>query len=567
MKTKYEYGKLALALGLICSAPAAFAQNHLPINAAAAEGAGGHGGGIVSTSGQDAEPADLHYMPVNFKLPVDYGEMKFDQYPGLNEELKSIAAIIHDHYQDLTTGLGDRYNSEPSADPSLLLNDKSIEFYLTSQLSGADPLSVDQGWSYQQIAYTYEFKEVNSDYSSAKMRKIVEVNDAIFKTLKPTYQALIVWHEILHHSNLKSHALISPFVKGIDAILKVRADQVTATGPITPEQKSKIKNFYSILQLISGFHPTQFAVSNQGGLILSQNSTSAALDVIADKNEIDASSVIKIIGTPDVLDISNNSFRSSSFALNFRREEYKKAIFIFRNNRMNGSEIDVSRDLKSKKQFINAEDLSNEISGNEFHESRVAARLPVMFENNKVNKSAFSLKRSTLAPDGYCTYNTFDQVVIRNMTCDGNNNLLSNVQGFYLISFNTKNNLQNVVAYADSPTTYCYDINANDVDADNNRASSFIILRDQASVKNSKITNLVLLGPKEIKNSNIYVERMASSDAEVHVLLSGLNLVAPALELALTKNDAVLKFDPKEKLYSEKTKLELQSVQQFKNEL
>ena len=223
----------------------------------------GNGGSVVELP-DGVAVADSFFKAPNYKLPDFYIARieSFDTFfPGVRKDIAEIIALLNRRYRGVEVV---RFVPE------------EFEYYLTSQFSKEDKFPVASGLISKQVAYTFIFKSLDSNYQEELQHRVIEVSPQIQK-LPVRIQSLILLHEALHHHpNLGFddyyHHLIAGLVDGADIMMKVRDLQHAAFAKgelykLNQDELQKITNLQRVLcYLPYGSLPKEDFIILRGGV-------------------------------------------------------------------------------------------------------------------------------------------------------------------------------------------------------------------------------------------------------------------------------------------------------------
>ena len=159
-------------------------------------------------------PCDLYYERHDYKLPYSS-----DQKVGL----KQLPADVIKELELMNHIIAVR--SVETID--LLSRWKNIvQIYNTKTFMGEDAHYAGVGAAQRQVGYAYWFNQISPfDKSETKKNYIVELDFDYLQTRPARYQAMIILHEIMHFVPGLDHAVISPLLKTLDALMTIQDEQ------------------------------------------------------------------------------------------------------------------------------------------------------------------------------------------------------------------------------------------------------------------------------------------------------------------------------------------------------
>lgn len=204
---------------------------------------GGHGSGnggyFCREQGQAPVPCDLFFERRDFKLPYAEGQrVRYEDFaPEVRRELEELSALVE-------------RRSGGQVKLLELIRDEKIHVYDTQTFLGDDTQYLGPAISAQQAGYAYWFNKVSAeDTAELETIRVVEVDMAFLKTVPQRYQAFAILHEYLHFVQNLDHAVISPFVKALDTLLKLRDEQARGIRRLlTDDEMQDSRDFQGYLR-------------------------------------------------------------------------------------------------------------------------------------------------------------------------------------------------------------------------------------------------------------------------------------------------------------------------------
>lgn len=198
----------------------------------------GAAGGKEATSGYVVEtkgglvPKDFFYEKKDFVLPSHYSRFDFQKYSAALKILEDIHTLVSSRNRLFAINLSD------------------YEFYNTEQFSGKDDwASKVIPKNERQVGYTYKVTKRAENFQLLNERRIVELSETVLDEIKnPLYQALSIWHEILHFKiHDTDHDRISPLIMSMSAALAAVKAQKRGIHRLTDEEYTAFQKIQDII--------------------------------------------------------------------------------------------------------------------------------------------------------------------------------------------------------------------------------------------------------------------------------------------------------------------------------
>ncbi len=257
---------------------------------------------------------------------------------------------------------------------------------------------VESGYTATQASYAYISRDLDEKFKTKKTIKVIELLENEFKKLSSSHQALLLTHEILHHTDVGSHAFITPIIQSANLLLPTFKKQKASPSSLvklTSEEALAAGTAYSALQnslcvqshengskYINEKYCRPFQVDPQGGGIISAE-TKELLSLVTDNNYVDMSSRIHIDATTEWAPIiDKNALVSSEVSIkcSFNESTGARSQSEIRHNRLIKSEL-ISRCTSTEA------GLSRQISGNDLTDSSALFEAGGSFLRNRLVRS------------------------------------------------------------------------------------------------------------------------------------------------------------------------------------
>ena len=237
----------------------------------------GSGDSIVQLPSGATVPADLFYRRVNPGTPDSYRPIDLKSIPGLLDEITQLNEIT-------------RFRAGyESVSPEL------FEHFYTDRLSSEDPLPVIPGLESRAASFTYSFSEPEKETGYFKTRRVIELKPEYFEKLSVRNQALLLFHEYIHHRTSLGHDLIAPLVAGLGTVMELRDRQLAGDrSDLTDKEYEILLNLHGALMALRSEPRNGITIARRGGGIVYERYSSGK-----------ATNLAKLFGTRNFVGVTS----------------------------------------------------------------------------------------------------------------------------------------------------------------------------------------------------------------------------------------------------------------------
>lgn len=304
---------LAFTLGMAMVLAGGF-----PLAATAKDKTGGHtsgNGGYFCRQGNEAPvPCDFFFERREYKLP--YLTSQWILHDGFRDEVKRELKVISELIERRSLGHVKIFEQIPV---------REILIYNTPTFLGDDLQYLGPEIEARQVGYAYWFNKVSAaDTSTKETVRIIEIDMTYLDGVEPRNQAYAILHEYLHFLPGLDHAVISPFIRALHAMLRLHDEQASgARRLLTDDELRASRDFQGYLAHLgaprftsadSDIHP------NGGGLIVYSFSGKSGKGEVARDNFVGVGAALKRLNAGEAYYLHERAFTDEVTEVHHDRE-------------------------------------------------------------------------------------------------------------------------------------------------------------------------------------------------------------------------------------------------------